>query len=232
MSGRTRTAGNVAAVDGSSPSGPDTTHAHAVAWLRNAIVAGELVPGQRVHQEDIADRIGVSVAPIREALRVLEGEGQLVYRPRRGYFVAQLNIEDLVEIYALRQVLEERAVRRALPGFDDEVMDRMTRAAQECSWFAAAGDVTRQLDANRRFHFELFDAEESRHTVRLIRLLWDSTESYRAMYYNLPSARDAADESHGRILEHVRRRDADALVAELDDHRAGALDTLGKMLAR
>jgi DNA-binding GntR family transcriptional regulator len=214
------------------PSGPDTTHEHAVAWLRNAVVSGDLVPGQRVRQEEIAERIGVSVAPVREALRVLEGEGQLVYRPRRGYFVAELNIDDLIEIYELRQVLEERAARCALAELDDEVIERMARAADDCSAFAEAGDVTRQLDANRRFHFALFEAEENRHTVRLIRLLWDSTEAYRAMYYNVPRERRAVDQSHRRILGLVRARDPDRLIDELDAHRARALATLGKILAR
>jgi DNA-binding GntR family transcriptional regulator len=202
-----------------------------VAWLRNAVVSGDLVPGQRVLQEEIAERIGVSVAPVREALRVLEGEGQLVYSPRRGYFVAELNIEDLVEIYELRQVLEERAGRRALADLDEGVIERMTRAADDCSAFAKTGDVTRQLDANRRFHFALFETQD-RHTVRLIRLLWDSTEAYRAMYYNAPRERAAVDQSHRRILALVEARDADGLIEELDAHRARALATLGKILAR
>ena len=82
---------------------PDTTQQHAVEWLRQAIVAGDLKPGERIPQEEIAERIGVSLIPVREALRVLEGEGQVTYRPRRGYAVTVLRIEDLTEIYELRR---------------------------------------------------------------------------------------------------------------------------------
>jgi DNA-binding GntR family transcriptional regulator len=95
-------------------SGPATTPAHALDRLRAAIVSSELRPGQRVGQEEVAAAIGVSVAPVREALRTLQQDGQVTYLPRRGYFVTELAIEDLEQIYELRQLLEARAARRAL----------------------------------------------------------------------------------------------------------------------
>src|SRR4051812_10021956 len=102
-----------------------TSQEHAVQWLRAAITSGVLRPGRRVGQEDVAERVGTSIAPVREALRVLEQEGQLTYRPRRGYFVTELHVADLEEIYEIRRVLEELAVRRALPTFDADALDRM-----------------------------------------------------------------------------------------------------------
>ena len=108
-----------------------TAQQHALTWLRRLIVSGELAPGARVNQEDLAARIGVSVAPVREALRALEQEGQLTYLPRRGYFVTELHAEDLEEIYALRQILEERAARHALPTLDDDARARIVLAARE-----------------------------------------------------------------------------------------------------
>lgn len=210
--------------------GPDTTQQHAVEWLRRAIVAGELCPGERVPQDEVATRIGVSVVPLREALRVLEGEGQLTYRPRRGYFVTELRIADLEEIYALRQLLEERAARHALDQVDEEGLDRIVRAAADCADVAGGDDVARTLDANRRFHFALFDAPGQPHLLKLIRTLWDATEAYRALYYNTPEDRAAAVHAHDRIVDAVRARDAERLVAELDAHRAQALAALAAIL--
>jgi DNA-binding GntR family transcriptional regulator len=215
----------------SAPGGPNTTQQHAVDWLRAAIIGGELRPGQRVPQEDVADRIGVSVAPVREALRVLEQEGQVTYLPRRGYFVTELRIEDLEEIYALRQMLEERAVRHALPTIDDDDLQRIDAAARDCVDAAAAGDVAAELAANRRFHFALLDAPDQPHVMRLIRLLWDSTEAYRALYYNSPEERHESIDAHDRITKAVRERDADRLVDELDSHRERALEVLRGVLA-
>jgi DNA-binding GntR family transcriptional regulator len=210
--------------------GPDTTPQHAVDWLRRAIVAGDLKPGQRVNQEDFAARIGVSVAPVREALRVLEQEGQVTYLPRRGYFVTELHMSDLEEIYALRKLLEARAARHALPTLDDDALERIKLAAAECRKAANHADVAAELAANRRFHFAILDAPDQPHVMRHIRLLWDSTEAYRALYYNSPAERKRSNKAHDRIIAAVEARDADALVAELDSHRDRALDVLRRVL--
>lgn len=211
---------------------PRTTQDHALDWLRHAIVSADLRPGERVRQEEVAARIGVSVAPVREALRVLEQEGQVTYRPRRGYFVTELRADDLLEIYDLRQVLEARAVRHALPTVDDDALARIELAAADCLCAAQSGDVAAELEANRRFHFGILDAPTAPHTVRVIRRLWDSTEAYRALYYNLPDERRATIEAHDRIIEAVRAGDADRTVAELDAHRRRALETLVRILRR
>jgi DNA-binding GntR family transcriptional regulator len=209
---------------------PGTAAQHALEELRRAIVAGELRPGQRVGQEEIAERLGVSLAPVREALAALEQEGQLTYRPRRGYFVTELRLEDLHEIYELRALLEERAARRAAPLLDEDALERVELAAREVVAAAKVGDVAAELGANRRFHFALLEAPGQTHALRLIRLLWDSTETYRALYYNSPRERKEAVAAHDRIVAALRAGDADRLVAELDAHRRRALDRLGEIL--
>ncbi len=212
------------------PPVPRTAQQHAVEALRRSIVSGELKPGERVNQEDFAERVGLSVAPVREALRVLEQEGQLTYLPRRGYFVTELRFDDLAEIYELRALLEARAARHALPSLDDDAIARITEAARECVEAAVAGDVAAELAANRRFHFAILEAPGQPHILRLIQLLWDSTEAYRAMYYNSPDERAASIDAHDSILAAIGDRDADRLVAELDAHRGRALSVLDEVL--
>jgi DNA-binding GntR family transcriptional regulator len=220
----------MSAIAAPAPAPPSTTAQHALEELRRAIVAGQLAPGQRVRQEQLAERLGISIAPVREALRILEQEGQVRYRPRRGYFVTELRIEDLEEIYGLRQVLEERAARRALPLLDADALARIEFAARDFARAVRTGDVARELEANRRFHLALLDPGDRPHTMRLIRLLWDSTESYRALYYNLPAERKEALRAHERILRALRSGSADALIAELDAHRGRALTVLRRIL--
>jgi DNA-binding GntR family transcriptional regulator len=213
------------------PSGPSTTPQHALEGLRRAIVTGALRPGQRVAQEEIAAWLGISVAPVREALRILEQEGQVTYLPRRGYFVTALQIKDLEEIHELRSVLEARAARRALATLDEDGLERITLAARECAEAVEIGDVAAELEANRRFHFAILESPDHPHAMRLIRLLWDSTEAYRALYYNSPGERRISIEARDRIIEAVRARDCDGLVAELEAHRNRALAVLREILA-
>jgi DNA-binding GntR family transcriptional regulator len=208
-----------------------TAAQHAVESLRHTFIAGELKPGDRVRQEEIAERLGVSLAPVREALAVLEQEGQLTYRPRRGYFVTELDLDDLHEIYDLRRLVEGRAARGALPQLDDDARERIALAAQDCEVAVGRGDVTAELEANRRFHFAVLEAPDQVHTMRVVRLLWDSTETYRALYYNDPADRVDSLEAHARIIDAVTVGDADALVAEMDAHREAALDRLASVLA-
>jgi DNA-binding GntR family transcriptional regulator len=207
-----------------------TAAQHAVESLRHTLIAGELKPGERVRQEEIAERLGLSLAPVREALAVLEQEGQLTYQPRRGYFVTELDLDDLREIYNLRRLVEGRAARTALPLLDEDAHERIALAARDCVEAVDRGDVTAELEANRRFHFAVLEAPGQVHTMRVVRLLWDSTETYRALYYNDPADRDHSLAAHIRIVEAIKADDAGRLVAELDAHREAALQRLAQVL--
>jgi DNA-binding GntR family transcriptional regulator len=212
------------------PNAPRTAQQHALESLRWLIVSGVLRPGQRVNQDGVAERIGLSLAPVREALRVLEQEGQVTYFPRRGYFVTELDLASLREIYALRELLEERAARLALPAIDDEALGRIGEAAKACAAAVQADDVAGELSANRRFHFAILEPAAQPYLTRLIRMLWDSTDAYRAMYYNLAEERTESLKAHQRIVTAIGEGDADRLVAELNEHRDRALLVLSAIL--
>jgi DNA-binding GntR family transcriptional regulator len=211
-------------------SGPSTTPQHVLEGLREAIIGGDLRPGERVRQEDVAARLGVSVAPVREALRILEQEGQVTYLPRRGYFVTELEYEDLAEIYGLRRLLEEQAATAAVPRLDEADLTRIRSSARDCADAVRQGDVLAELAANRRFHFAILEPAGQPHLLRLIRLLWDSTEAYRAIYYNSAGERHESLGAHDRIVAALDAGDATQLVHELDAHRARALVVLRDVL--
>ena len=202
----------------------------AVTWLRRAIAGGELRPGDRIGQDAVATQIGVSLIPVREALRILESEGLVTYLPRRGYSVTELDLDDLEEIYRLRRLLEADAVTRGLPAATDEHLDELAAAADACRDAGRAGDISSELAANRRFHLLLYGTAESTHSLRLIANLWDGTEAYRALYYDLPGGQEQTDAAHRRIVAAARARDVGACVAALDQHRDEALRTLRGVL--
>ena len=213
------------------PTGPSTSPQHVLDGLRRAIIARELRPGESVGQEDVARRLGVSVAPVREALRILEQEGQVTCLPRRGYFVTELRYGDLAEIYELRGLLEQRAATAALPHLAEPDLARIRSAARECAEAVQDGDVLTELAANRRFHFAIMEPAAQPHLLRLVRLLWDSTEAYRAIYYNSAGERRQSLDAHDRIVSALTAGDAAGLVNELDAHRQRALIVLRDVLA-
>ncbi|MEO5632373.1 GntR family transcriptional regulator [Gaiella sp.] len=208
------------------PARAPTAQDRAASTLRRAILDGELRPGQRVNQEAWAERARVSPIPLREALRALAGEGLVTYRPRRGYAVTELDLAELEEVYRLRKMLETDALRRGVPRATRADVASLEAAAEACRASAASGDVAGQLAANRRFHDRLHALAESRPATRLIDLLWDSTEAYRALYYALPGEAAAADRAHRTIIAAVRAGDPERVIALQDQHRARALERL------
>ena len=207
-----------------------TAQARAAAALRAAILDGELRPGQRVSQEAWAERTGVSLIPVREALGALAGEGLVTYRPRRGYAVTELDLADLEEVYRLRAVLEEDALRRGVPAAEDEDVESLAAADDAFRDALRNGDVGARLAANRRFHALLHGLARSAPLARLIDQLWDTTEAYRALYYALPGEAEEATRAHAELLAAVRARDADRAVVAQAAHRERALERLRRVL--
>ncbi len=214
----------------STVAGTPTAQDRAAATLRAAILDGELHPGQRVSQEAWAERAQVSLIPLREALRALAGEGLVTYRPRRGYAVTELDLAELEEVYRLRRLLETDVLRRGVGRATATDLHMLETAAAACRTAAAAGDVAGQLAANRRFHDRLHALAGSRSAARLIDLLWDSTEAYRALYFALPGEAAEADRAHRAIIAAVAAADEDGVVALQDAHRGRALACLRSSL--
>lgn len=210
---------------------PLTTPHYALNELRRLVLSGELSPGRPIRQDALAVALGVSRVPIREALKILEGEGQVEYRPRRGYVVSELTVDDLAEVYRLRQLLETEAARKAVKRVADAQVDRLEEAERDVESAGAAGDVLALADANRRFHFTLFEAAGMPRLVHLLGLLWDSTAAYRSVYYDDPVQRARFETEHREIIEAVRRRDARGLVRLLNVHRDASIDSLRQAIS-
>lgn len=209
---------------------PPTAQAFVLEQLRQSIVAGDLLPGQALRQDALAERFGVSRVPLREALKTLEGEGQVVYEPHRGYKVARLSMDDLLEVYRIRELLEAEAARLAVKRADGVVVDEMRQAAKEINTASDAGDLLTMTEANRRFHFIMVTAANMPRLERLIKSLWDATDTYRFVYYGTPENRAVVREEHERMIEAFAERDAEQLIAILDLHRKHAIASLRNFL--
>lgn len=215
---------------GTSPKRPPTAQAFALAELRRMIIAGDVQPGQALRQDALAERLGVSRVPLREAFKILEGEGQIVHEPHRGFKVARLSLADLLEVYRIRQLLETEAACAAVERADGSVLQAMKDAAREVEMASAAADILPMTEANRRFHFVLLSAARMPRLERLIQVLWDATDTYRFVYYGVPDNRQRVEVEHNLIIDAFADRDADLLVKYLDEHRDHAVDALRAFL--
>ena len=194
-----------------------------LASLREDIRTGLLAPGDQIVQEALAERYGVSRVPLREALKTLESEGQVTYYPHRGYFVAELSVADLLEVYRLRALLEAEAIRAAVPTLGEDDVAALADLAADIDAASARGDLTAVTIANRRFHFALFDAAGMPRLSRLLRQLWQATDAYRSLYFQAPSNRERVAAEHAAMVTALRARDAEAVVALHDRHRENSV---------
>lgn len=172
----------------------------------------------------------MSRVPLREALKILEGEGQVIYRPHRGYFVAELDIDDLREVYRIRDLLESEAVRVAVPTITADDVAALGVALDDVEDASASGDLVAMAEANRRFHFGLLEAARMPRLSRLVRVLWDATDVYRSLYYSDGDHRDAVHDEHRAVLQAVREGDAELAVSLLRAHRERAVAALERVV--
>lgn len=213
-----------------SPAKAPTAQQAVLAELRRSIAGGRLRPGQQLTQDGLALELGVSRVPLREALKILEGEGQVTYEAHRGYFVARLSLDDLLEVYRLRTLLESEALRRALPRTTAESVGRVVNAQRDVAAAAAANDLPAMSAANRRFHFAVMEPCGMGRLLRFVRILWDSTDAYRSVYYTREEHRSLVLREHEAAIEAVRAGDADRLVSVMDAHRDNSVAALRTVL--
>ncbi|MEV0118212.1 GntR family transcriptional regulator [Streptomyces sp. NPDC050844] len=209
---------------------PPTAQQFVLDELRRAITSGELKPGTAIRQDALAERLEVSRVPLREALKILEGEGMVVHRVHRGYFVTELSLDDLREVYRIRELLEAEAVREACTRLSPALLDTLDEAERAVEEASEAGDVSAMAAANRRFHFALVEASGMPRLIRLISTLWDATDAYRSLYYVASPNRERVVHEHRAIVEALRAGDVETAVRHLDEHRAHAVDTLREIL--
>jgi DNA-binding GntR family transcriptional regulator len=200
--------------------------------LRSDIMTGLLRPGDQIVQESLAERYGVSRVPLREALKTLESEGQVAYYPHRGYFVAELSVADLLEVYRLRALLEAEAIRHAVPTLSDDDVAALAELLEAVEEAASQDDVIAMTAANRRFHFAIFDASGMPRLTKLLHQLWDATDAYRSLYFQQVPNRARVAREHAAMLEALRTRAADDLIALHNEHRDHSVGSVRAILER
>ena len=179
--------------------------------VRRAILSGEYQPGERIVQEDLAERYGGSRIPVREALRQLESEGLVRLVANTGAWVQSLTMAQCSEVYQTRERLEPLLLRHSAEYLTDEVIHTLDTLAQQME---NTTDIEQFLELDRQFHFAAYRAEGTYVLRDLVTRLWNTTQPYRRAYTEL------VDYEHMRIFHDDHHmlvsalRDGDLELAE------------------
>ncbi len=186
--------------------------------IRTAILEGVLTAGSRIDQNRLANDLNVSLVPVREALKKLEGEGFVQIIPRRGAFVTESSLKDMEDLYFARRILEGEAAYHAAEKLRDADLRELDRLMPLMTSALAEQDYAGFTALNHRFHFVIYDAVESNHLSNIIAGLWELAERYRYRYVFLSDRAAVIQAEHQRILDACHARDPVRLREAIVDH--------------
>ncbi len=196
--------------------------------LRRVVLAGDAPPGLAVPAEEVAALFGVSVIPVREALKTLVGEGLVEHRPRGGYTVACLTPAELHELYVVRGVLEQAALGAAVAAAGPADHSLAAAAHEAMDRALRDGDERAHHRESRRFHLALVAPSGMRRLQAMLESAWNLTEPYRPMAQVPEAERAALHDEHGRMLATFVAGAAEELLAcaaAHHEHLIRAVDT-------
>ncbi|ACX53173.1 transcriptional regulator, GntR family [Ammonifex degensii KC4] len=182
--------------------------------LREAIIKGILKPGERLMELQLAEELGVSRTPVREALRKLELEGLVVMLPRRGAYVAGLSAKDIADIFEVRAALEALAAGLAAERITEEELEALERSLVELAEVMETNDLEAIVSLDTRFHEIIYRASRNDRLVQIISNLQDQIHRFRLTTLSRPGRTRETIEEHKKIVEAISERQAE-LAAQL-----------------
>lgn len=198
--------------------------------VRLRLASGDLAPGQRLRLDELGAELGVSRVPVKEALKVLEGEGLVEHTSRGGSRVVSLSLDDLHELYRMRELLEPEAIRSAVPRLDDDDVAHLLAQLDEIRSTSQADDLLGWARASRTFYLDLIGYAARPLLVRTLRRLWDASEPYRALWAASAEERAGVAVEHEALAEALRAGDAEAVVAAQARRRERAFTGVAAVL--
>lgn len=186
--------------------------------IREAIVNGTLKPRERLMEIQLAEELGVSRTPIREALRKLELEGFIVMVPRKGAYVADLTFKDIADVFEIRAALEGLAAGLAAERITDEELENMERLLVEKAEAIAEKDIEKLVAADTKFHEVLYQASRNQRLSAIISNLRVQIQRFRTLSLSYPGRSKQSLEEHRLIVEAIQSRDVQAAHQAAQDH--------------
>jgi DNA-binding GntR family transcriptional regulator len=186
--------------------------------LKQAIVNGELLPGERVVESRVADTLGISRTPVREAIHKLEREGRLYQNTAGGFFVAGLTRKEIEETFGIRSVLESYAARLAANNHEKEELDPLERKIEEFRLCLERKDMDALPRINTELHDLLYALSRSPKLIKMINELKDKIFRFRQMILKNENMAETSNKDHMLMLELIKKRDLDGVERVVREH--------------
>ncbi|MCR5029982.1 MAG: GntR family transcriptional regulator [Selenomonadaceae bacterium] len=194
--------------------------------LRDAVRRGVLQPGERLMEIQLAEELGVSRTPVREAIRKLEMEGYVIMMPRRGTYVADLSIRDVNEVFEIRTSLESLASGLAAERITEDELEKLQRLLVEIGAHIKNGDMESIVRTDTEFHDLLYQASRNKRLVGIISNLREQLTRFRTTSMSYPGRLKATLEEHRNIVEAIAQGDEKAARKAAEHHMEKSEQTL------
>ncbi len=186
--------------------------------LEEEVATGKLLPGAHLDEVELAKRFGVSRTPVREALRLLAGEGLVEIRPRRGTVVAQVSPQRLLEMFEVMAELETMCARLAARRMTESDLQRLDDAHEQCRVASAGRDSDAYFYANERFHQSIYLAAHNSFLNEQSLALQRKLRPYRRLQLRVHDRVNRSFAEHQGILDALRHRDSGAAATTIRSH--------------
>lgn len=198
--------------------------------LRAAIAAGTLKPGDHLAEPPIAEALGISRTPIREALLRLETQRLVERTVGRRLIVSEVTAEEILDVYAVREVLTALAARLAAENASTSDQVRLRRLHREMRWALEEGDIARMATLNFEFHDTLCAASRNGFLLATLRSAHDTHQRYPGSTFSIPERAEQSVREHEQMLEAIAARDGDRAEKLAHQHIAGVREARIAML--
>ncbi|MDD2568289.1 MAG: GntR family transcriptional regulator [Clostridia bacterium] len=198
--------------------------------LREAIMSGQLPPGERLMEVQLAEEMGVSRTPVREAIRRLELDGFVVMVPRKGAYVAGMSVKDIISVFEIRTSLERLAASLAAERMSEAELEDLERLLVELSETWEEGDVEHWAELDSCFHEQIYNATKNDRLVQIMNNIFEQINRYRMICLAQTQVRQNSLEEHKKLLEAIAERNPAKAKVAASEHIENTQNSLLEIL--
>ena len=200
--------------------------------LRDAIRNGILEPGERLMEVQLAEELGISRTPVREAIRKLEQEGYVIMMPRRGTYVSSVSVNDIKEIFEIRSALESLSTGLAARRIEPDELEKLRALLTEIEGHIQRKDIDKIVETDIKFHGLLYQVSRNERLVTIISNLKEQLARFRTLSMSYPGRLQETLQEHRAMVEAIAAGDVEAARDAAERHMEQAEETLLKAMRR